>query len=67
MRSRADAVLASGRPVIVDASFRSKSERAAFRSLAEQRDVPFHLATRTLLDEVKRLARQLRGDASPRT
>jgi predicted kinase len=38
---RADAVLASGRPVVVDASFRTKAARAAAREIAEARGVPF--------------------------
>jgi predicted kinase len=38
---RADAVLASGRPVIVDASFRSEKARAAARELASRHNVPF--------------------------
>ncbi|MBX3220601.1 MAG: dephospho-CoA kinase [Labilithrix sp.] len=40
---RAGMVLASGRPVIVDASFRSAEARAAARALAEQHGVPFRL------------------------
>jgi hypothetical protein len=42
VRARADAVLASGRPVVVDASFRSRAEREALRALAQQHGVPFH-------------------------
>lgn len=38
---RADVVLASGRPVIVDASFRSPAMRAAARALARRHGVPF--------------------------
>ena len=40
---RADAVLASGRPVIVDASFRSAEARRAARELALSHRVPFRL------------------------
>ena len=40
---RADAVLASGRPVIVDASFRTAKARAAARELARTHGVPFRL------------------------
>lgn len=40
---RADAVLASGRPVIVDASFRTRAARAAVRQLAAARGVPLRL------------------------
>lgn len=38
---RAGVVLASGRPVILDASFRSPSMRLAARALAREHDVPF--------------------------
>ncbi len=38
---RAEVVLASGRPVVVDASFRSVSMRRAVRALAVARGVPF--------------------------
>lgn len=38
---RADVVLASGRPVVIDASFRSRTMRAQARALAEKRGVPF--------------------------
>jgi aminoglycoside phosphotransferase family enzyme/predicted kinase len=37
---RAGAVLASGRPVVVDASFRSAEQRAAARRMARERGVP---------------------------
>ncbi len=40
---RADAVLASGRPVIVDASFRTAKARAAAEALASAHNVPFRL------------------------
>lgn len=40
---RAESVLASGRPVIVDASFRSVEARAAARAIAEKHGVPFRL------------------------
>lgn len=40
---RADVVLASGRPVVVDASFRSESMRRAARDLAERHGVPFRV------------------------
>ncbi|HVJ92784.1 MAG TPA: AAA family ATPase [Labilithrix sp.] len=40
---RADAVLASGRPVIVDASFRTAAARGAARALASAHNVPFRL------------------------
>ena len=38
---RASQVLASGRPVIIDASFRSAATRRAARELAERHKVPF--------------------------
>jgi aminoglycoside phosphotransferase family enzyme/predicted kinase len=38
---RADAVLRSGRPVVVDASFRSAAARAQVRELASRNNVPF--------------------------
>lgn len=40
---RAGAVLASGRPVIVDASFRTAAARAAARALASEHNVRFRL------------------------
>jgi aminoglycoside phosphotransferase family enzyme/predicted kinase len=40
---RADAVLASGRPVVVDASFRTAAARAAAKALATKHGVPFRL------------------------
>ena len=39
---RASAVLASGRPVVVDASFRSRDHRLAAKRLADEHGVPFH-------------------------
>lgn len=38
---RGERVLASGRPVVLDASFRSRSMRASARELAERHGVPF--------------------------
>ncbi len=40
---RAAAVLAAGRPVILDASFRTRAMRAQARELARERGVPFQL------------------------
>lgn len=40
---RADAVLTSGRPVVIDASFRTKKARAAAELLASKHNVPFRL------------------------
>jgi aminoglycoside phosphotransferase family enzyme/predicted kinase len=39
---RADAVLGSGRPVVLDASFRSAAARQRARALAENRGIPFY-------------------------
>jgi predicted kinase len=39
---RAERVLASGRPVVIDASFRSQDDRRAARALAERAKVPFY-------------------------
>lgn len=39
--ARADAVLASGRPVVLDASFRTRALRQKARALAERHGVPF--------------------------
>jgi predicted kinase len=41
VRRRASAVLASGRPVVLDASFRSRVHRAQARGLAQESGVPF--------------------------
>jgi predicted kinase len=41
LRRRAECVLASGRPVILDASFREKDQRTAARALAEKHGLPF--------------------------
>lgn len=58
--SSADTVVASGRPVVIDASFRSAAVRAAARELAAGRGVPFTLvecaAPRALL--LERLAKR---------
>lgn len=51
----ADAVLASGRPVVVDASFRRRSDRLALRRLAAERRVPFlFLECRASRAEIRR-------------
>lgn len=52
---RADVVLASGRPVVVDASFRSRALRGRVRALAAARGVPFFFVEcRAPLDECRR-------------
>lgn len=57
---RADVVLASGRPVVVDASFRSREVRRLARALAESRRVPFRFVECRATVEVsrERLARR---------
>ncbi len=57
---RADVVLASGRPVIVDASFRSRLERDGARALATRYGVPFYMVEVRCDPEVcrRRLARR---------
>jgi aminoglycoside phosphotransferase family enzyme/predicted kinase len=61
---RASVVLASGRPVIVDASFRSVHLRQATRSLAEKHGVPFQfIECRATADTCRaRLAERARGE-----
>ncbi|HLK39891.1 MAG TPA: AAA family ATPase [Polyangiaceae bacterium] len=52
---RADVVLASGRPVVIDASFRSGAMRAAARELANRHGVPFRFVEcRTAADVCRR-------------
>lgn len=41
---RADVVLASGRPVVIDASFRSRAMRQSVQDLARRYNVPFRFA-----------------------
>lgn len=50
----ADAVLASGRPVVIDASFRSASMRASARELAARHGVPFGLVECRVPEETLR-------------
>lgn len=60
---RASVVLASGRPVILDASFRSPAMRESARELAARHGVPFRLVECRAPDEVclARLAERARG------
>jgi aminoglycoside phosphotransferase family enzyme/predicted kinase len=51
---RAEVVLASGRPVVLDASFRSVALRRAARDLAQRYDVPFRFFECTVPREVAR-------------
>jgi uncharacterized protein len=62
---RASVVLASGRPVIVDASFRSARMRQAARSLAEKHGAPFRfIECRATADTCRaRLAKRERGES----
>ena len=62
---RASVVLASGRPVIVDASFRSVQLRQAARSLAEKHGVPFQfIECRATADTCRaRLVERARGES----
>ena len=39
---RAELVLASQRPVVVDGGFRSRADRSVLRAVASARDIPFH-------------------------
>jgi aminoglycoside phosphotransferase family enzyme/predicted kinase len=54
IRRRASAVLASGRPVVLDASFRARSHRAEARELARSTGVPFVFVECRAPDEVCR-------------
>lgn len=62
LRRRAEVVLDSGRPVIVDASFRSETERESFRSLAKRLGCPFRIfechAPGSVVDERLRMRAQ---------
>lgn len=60
---RAEAVLESGRPVVVDGSFRARAERRAVRQLAERLEVPFYLVECRATPEVcrERLRERARG------
>jgi aminoglycoside phosphotransferase family enzyme/predicted kinase len=61
----AETIVASGRPVVIDASFRTAAMRAAAREVAARRGVPFTMiecvASRGLL--LERLARREAGGA----
>lgn len=61
---RAGAVLASGRPVIIDASFRTAAKREAARELAHQHNVPFRLIECDAPLEVRRERLMARAKAS---
>ena len=64
---RAEVVLASGRPVVIDASFRSAAQRAKAADLAAKYDVPFHFVECRAAPEVCRarlVERQKRASVS---
>jgi uncharacterized protein len=63
---RAAAVLASGRAVVVDASFHSRERRRALRRLAAGRGVPFHFVECRAAPELcrERLRRRAAGGVS---
>ncbi len=58
---RAAAVLDSGRPVVLDASFRSRAARAVARELAVEHGVPFHFVECHAPPEVCRQRLELRA------
>ncbi len=64
----ADAVLAGGLPVIVDATFTQRAERDSFRGLAERRGAPLVVVRCTASEDVLRTRiterRERGGDAS---
>lgn len=62
---RGRAVLASGRPVVLDASFRSRSMRADARALAEAYDVPFYFVECRASRDVCRARLEERARAGP--
>jgi predicted kinase len=59
--SRASMVVASGRPVVVDASFRSRAQRLAARELARDFGVPFRFVECTAPADVCRERLALRS------
>jgi aminoglycoside phosphotransferase family enzyme/predicted kinase len=65
MRRRARVVLGSGRPVVLDASFRSAKTRGLARALAEEYGVPFRFVECRASAEVcrARLAERERGES----
>lgn len=54
LRTLAATVLSSGYTAIVDATFLDGDRRAAFRTLAEDREVPFHIVTCRAPEDVLR-------------
>ena len=61
---RAEAVLESGRAVVLDASFRSAELRVMARDLAQRRGLPFRFVECTALPEVCRARLEARDPAS---
>jgi predicted kinase len=64
MIRRAEAVVGSGRSVVLDASFRSVELRAMARDLAQRRGLPFRFVECTALPEVCRARLEARDAAS---
>lgn len=61
-------LLSGGWPVIVDAAFLLRSERASFRALADELGVAFQLLhTTAAVEELRRRVQSRRGDASEAT
>jgi aminoglycoside phosphotransferase family enzyme/predicted kinase len=62
---RADVVLASGRPVVIDASFRAGAQRSAARDLANAHGAPFLLVECRVDPQIakRRLEQRSRGPA----
>ncbi|MFW6051689.1 MAG: AAA family ATPase [Myxococcota bacterium] len=63
---RAEVVVASGRPVLLDASFRSRAHRAAARALARAQGVPFRFVECRVAPVVakERLRGRVEGEVS---
>jgi aminoglycoside phosphotransferase family enzyme/predicted kinase len=64
LRRRASAVLASGRPVVLDASFRARAHRAEAKALARSKGVPFVFVECRAPDELCRERLQAREKES---
>ncbi|MGZ5050973.1 MAG: bifunctional aminoglycoside phosphotransferase/ATP-binding protein [Methylobacter sp.] len=68
LKEQAQAVLASGFPAIVDATFLKADQREPFRQLADERGVPFHIVTFSASDlELCRRIERRQHDASEAT
>ena len=51
----ADAAIKSGKPVIIDASFKSRSERQKARQMAQKLNIPFYIIECTCSDEIVKM------------